>query len=73
MGSIIPIGVCCFGYKYLFEKLGGQLFTAIIKLVSPNSIIYLIMIVLVAVGALVGAFGSYLSVRKYLKIWWKKS
>lgn len=68
LGSIVPILVCCFGYKYLFDKLGGQLFTAIIKLVTPGSIIYLIMIVLVAVGALVGAFGSYISVRKYLKI-----
>ena len=68
LGSIIPILVCCVGYSYLFDKLGGQLFTAIIKLVEPSSIIYLIMIVLVAVGALVGAFGSYLSVRKYLKI-----
>lgn len=68
LGSIIPIFVCCFGYKYLFDKLGGQLFTAIIKLVQPSSIIYLIMLVLVSVGALVGAFGSYLSVRKYLKI-----
>lgn len=68
LGSIVPIFACCFGYKYLFEKLGGQLFTAIIKLVQPSSIIYLIMLVLVAVGALVGAFGSYISVRKYLKI-----
>ncbi len=68
LGSIIPILVCCVGYSYLFDKLGGQLFTAIIKLVEPSGIIYLIMIVLVAVGALVGAFGSYLSVRKYLKI-----
>lgn len=68
LGSIVPILVCCVGYQYLFDRLGGQLFTAIIKLVQPSSIIYLIMIVLVAVGALVGAFGSYLSVRKYLKI-----
>jgi hypothetical protein len=30
------------------------------------------MLVLVAVGALVGAFGSYISVRKYLKIWWRE-
>ena len=68
LGSIIPIFACCFGYKYLFNKLGGQLFTAIIKLVEPSSIIYLIMLVLISVGALVGAFGSYISVRKYLKI-----
>ena len=68
LGSIVPIFGCCFGYSYLYDKLGGQLFTAIIKLVEPSSIIYLIMLVLVSVGAIVGAFGSYLSVRKYLKI-----
>lgn len=68
LGSIIPVVACCVGYSYLYEKLGGQLFTAIIKLVEPTSIIYTIMIVLVAVGACVGAFGSYLSVRRHLKI-----
>ena len=68
LGSIIPIGVCCVGYNYLYTKLGGQLFTAIIKLVEPSDIIYLVMVVLICVGAAVGAIGSYLSVRKYLKI-----
>ncbi len=68
LGSIIPIGVCCVGYNYLYTKLGGQLFTAIIKLVKPGDIIYLVMVVLICVGAAVGAVGSYLSVRKYLKI-----
>ena len=68
LGSIIPIVACCFGYQFLYEKLGGQLFTAIIKLVEPTSIIYTIMIVLVAVGASVGALGSYFSVRRHLKI-----
>ena len=68
LGSLIPIGVCCFGYNYLYEKLGGQLFTAIIKLVDPSKIIYIIMGVLVAIGAVVGAFGSFRAVRKYLKI-----
>lgn len=68
LGSIIPIVACCFGYQYLYDKLGGQLFTAIIKLVEPTSIIYTIMIVLIAVGASVGALGSYFSVRRHLKI-----
>ena len=68
LGSIVPITVCCMGYDYVYEKLGGQLFTAIIKLVEPSSIIYIIMLVLVSVGACVGAFGSFVSVRRYLKI-----
>ena len=72
LGSILPIVVCCYGYYYVYDKLGGQLFTAIIKLVKPVQVIYLVLIVLLAVGVLVGAFGSYRAVRKYLKIWWRK-
>ncbi|NLC48731.1 MAG: ABC transporter permease [Tenericutes bacterium] len=68
LGSILPIVVCCYGYYYLYDKLGGQLFTAIIKLVKPSSIIYIIMIILVGVGVIVGSYGSYKAVRKYMKI-----
>lgn len=68
MGSIIPVLICCYGYSYLYNRLGGQLFTAIIKLVKPNTIIYTVMLVLVLVGVVVGAFGSFKAVRKYLKI-----
>ncbi len=68
LGSIIPVCACCFGYTYLYDKLGGQLFTAIIKLVEPNNIIYITMTVILVIGIVVGAFGSYRAVRKYLKI-----
>ena len=68
MGSIIPVLICCYGYSYLYKRLGGQLFTAIIKLVKPSTIIYTLMLILVAVGVVVGAFGSFKAVRKYLKI-----
>ena len=68
LGSIIPIVVCCYGYYFLYNKLGGQLFTAIVKLVNPSNIIYNIMLILVAVGVVVGAFGSFFAVRKYMKV-----
>lgn len=68
IGSIIPIVVCCFGYQYLYNKLGGKLFTDIFKLVSPGKYIYLLMLVLALLGAVVGAFGSFRAVRKYLKV-----
>lgn len=67
-GSIIPVGVICFGYTFLYDKLGGQLFTAIVKLVKPNEIIYITSIVVVVLGIVVGAFGSSGAVRKHLKI-----
>lgn len=68
LGSIIPILICCFGYSYLYDKLGGKIFTDIIKLISPESINYIVMISLVVIGVVVGAFGSFRAVRKYLKV-----
>jgi cell division transport system permease protein len=68
LGSILPIVVCCYGYIYLYDKLGGKLFTPIITLMKPNSVIYIVLLALLCIGVVVGAFGSYRAVRKYLKI-----
>ena len=68
LGSIIPIFICCYGYSYLYKRLGGKVFTEIITLIKPSSVIYTIMIALIIIGVVVGAFGSYRAVRKYLKI-----
>ncbi len=68
LGSIIPIAGCCYGYYYLYDKLGGQLFTAIIPLVKPNTVMYPLVEVILLISIVVGAFGSYRAVRKYLKI-----
>lgn len=68
LGAIIPIVSICYGYNFLYEKLNGQLFTAIIQLVRPSSLLYITSVILLGVGVVVGAFGSYRAVRKYLKI-----
>ena len=68
LGSILPVIICCWGYSYLYKKLGGKVFTEIITLIKPASIIYIVMLALVIIGVVVGAFGSYRAVRKYLKI-----
>ena len=68
LGSILPIAICCFGYNYLYERLGGKVFTEIIKLIEPKSVIYIIMVALSAIGVVVGALGSFRAVRKYLKV-----
>ncbi len=68
IGSIIPIFICCYGYLYLYNRLGGQLFTAIIKLVKPDALVFNLVISVLLVGVIVGAFGSYRAVRRYLKI-----
>ena len=68
IGSIIPIFACSYGYLYLYNRLGGQLFTAIIKLVKPDALVFNVVLSVLIVGVLVGAFGSYRAVRRYLKI-----
>lgn len=68
IGSIIPIFLCCYGYIYLYNKFNGRIFTDIIKLISPDAIIFNIILIILAIGISVGAFGSYRAVRRYLKI-----
>lgn len=68
LGSIIPVAVTVFGYSYLYDKLGGKIFSSIIKLIEPAPFVYSISIVLIIIGMIVGMFGSIRSVKKYLKV-----
>ena len=69
IGSIIPIILMCYGYKSLYDFLGGELFSSSLgKLVEPYPFILYGSGLLLLIGLLVGMFGSYRAVRKYLKI-----
>ncbi len=69
IGSIIPIILMAYGYKSLYDYLGGQLFSSSLgKLVPPFPFIIYASIILLVIGLLVGMFGSSRAVKKYLKI-----
>jgi cell division transport system permease protein len=68
IGSVIPIIATIYGYVSLYENFDGQLFSPFIKLVTPQPFIYLVSGILLSIGILVGMFGSWRAVRKYLKI-----
>lgn len=69
LGSVLPIIVIIFGYTTLFDFFGGELFgSALASLVSPVPFIYYVSVILLGIGIIVGMIGSYLAVRKYLKI-----
>lgn len=69
LGSILPIIVIIFGYTTLFDFFGGELFgSALASLVSPVPFTYYVSVILLGIGIVVGMIGSYLAVRKYLKI-----
>lgn len=68
LGSIIPILVTIYGYTTLYNKLGGKIFSSIIRLIKPTPFTYLISGVLLAIGMIVGMLGSVRAVRKHLKV-----
>ena len=68
LGSLIPVGVTLYGYASIYEHFNGQIFSPFFKLVTPEPFTYFISLVLLALGIIVGMFGSYRAVRKYLKI-----
>ncbi len=68
LGSIIPIVLTIYGYNALYENFDGQVFSPFIKLIQPEPFIYAVSGILVIIGILVGMFGSWRAVKKYLKI-----
>ncbi|MCI8575183.1 MAG: ABC transporter permease [Bacilli bacterium] len=68
LGSIIPIIVTIYGYNFLYDKLNGHIVSNMITLVQPFNFVFYVAFILLAVGSVVGMFGSYRAVRKYLKI-----
>ena len=68
IGSLIPIIITIVGYTYLYEVMGGVMFSNLVELVEPSKIIYFTALILFVIGSVVGMFGSGRAVRKYLKI-----
>ena len=68
IGSLIPILITIVGYTYLYEVMGGVMFSNLVELVEPSKIIYFTALILFVIGSVVGMFGSGRAVRKYLKI-----
>ena len=67
-GSIIPIIVTMYGYNAVYDHFGGHLFTQFIKMIEPTPFVYYASLGLLAIGMVVGMFGSARAVRKYLNI-----
>ena len=68
LGSILPVVVTLIGYTKIYEHFNGQLFVSFITLEKPQPFVIYISGILVVIGMIVGMFGSWRAVRKYLKI-----
>lgn len=68
LGSIVPVFCLIYGYNAFYMETKGHLFSNFIKLIKPIPFIYTTSFLLVLIGILVGMFGSWRAVKKYLKI-----
>ena len=68
IGSLLPIGLIIFGYPALYDKLGGYVFSPLVKLIGSASFVYTTSLIVLVIGIIVGMIGSASAVRKYLKV-----
>ena len=68
IGSIIPIIVLIYGYQTIYDYAGGALLSAMLALKEPMPFIRDFSLILAAIGAGVGLIGSFVSIRRFLKM-----
>ncbi|MBD8004645.1 permease-like cell division protein FtsX [Bacillus norwichensis] len=68
IGSIIPIAVVAAGYYYAFDFLAARIPNQVIQPLSYSPFVYEIIGLLLLIGVIIGAWGSFISVRRFLKI-----
>ncbi len=68
LGAIIPIIITIYGYTYLYTTFDGKMFSPFLRLVNPEPFIYLLSLLVLAMGLFVGTWASASTVRKYLKL-----
>ncbi len=66
VGALLADGVLFFGYDAVYNYIGAQL--SFITLLHNDQLLIFIMLVLLAGGTLLGALGSNIATKKYLKV-----
>ncbi|GAA0462501.1 permease-like cell division protein FtsX [Alkalibacillus silvisoli] len=68
IGSIIPIALVLGGYHFLYLNLSDRLNFQFMELLPWNPFAWQLSLMLLAIGAFIGIWGSVMSVRKFLKV-----
>jgi len=68
LGSIIPVTVLTVGYSYLYKTLIGQTSFPFVQLLPLSPFLWQLSLAIVLIGAIIGMWGSGMSVRKFLKV-----
>lgn len=68
LGSILPIILISIAYYRAYDYLGPKLQGTFIKVLPVDPFVYQVSGILILMGALIGVWGSVMSVRKFLKV-----
>jgi cell division transport system permease protein len=68
LGAILPIILISIAYYNAYEYLAPKLVGNFIRILPFNPFVYQVSGVLILMGALIGVWGSVMSVRKFLKV-----
>ncbi|MFJ7752902.1 permease-like cell division protein FtsX [Peribacillus muralis] len=68
LGSIVPIGLVSVLYYNLYKYAQPQITFKFVELLPASPFIYQVSAILIVIGAVIGIWGSLMSVRKFLKV-----
>ncbi|TFB24362.1 ABC transporter permease [Filobacillus milosensis] len=68
LGSIIPIALVLFGYKYLYTNFNDRINMSFVELLPFDPFAWQISLLLLGIGVVIGIWGSVMSVRKFLNV-----
>ncbi|WP_106496679.1 permease-like cell division protein FtsX [Lentibacillus sp. Marseille-P4043] len=68
LGSIIPIAAILGGYYYIENNLSEKFSYSFVDLLPYNPFAWQLSLIILLIGALIGIWGSVMSVRKFLKV-----
>jgi len=68
LGSIIPIAVVTTLYHNIYKIIAPRLQGELVQLLDFSPLVYQVSGLLLLIGVLIGIWGSFMSVRKFLKI-----
>ncbi|SDE30354.1 cell division transport system permease protein [Bhargavaea beijingensis] len=68
LGSIIPILAVVFGYLKFYDYAEPRLRGEMIQILAPTPFLYVVIGILFFIGVFIGIWGSFMSVRKFLKV-----
>ncbi len=68
LGAAVPIILMTFGYMQVYYLVNPNLIRSGYSLLSPDSIVMQVNLLMLLIGVLIGSIGSILSMRRFLKI-----